>query len=360
MAKQTKNQYRPTSISHPGESLKDFLEEREMSQAELAERAGRPKKTINEIIKGKAPIMPDTAIQLERVLGAPASFWMNRQRLYDEHAARQKSDSELTANIDWLQGFNIGELVRAGWIKPFNDKLSQLKELLQFFGVNSPEQWKIVWQSSEAIYRRSPAFEINSKPTSAWLRKGELEAEKLQCASFNQAAFRSALVEMRRLTLRHFDDFRRDLVDKFASVGVAVIFLRPLRGVPVWGVTRWITPSKALIQLSMRGKYEDIFWFTFFHEAGHIIQHGKSAVFMETDRLKDDRENEADEFAQKLLIPQSYWRPFTSSRRHFSSQDVEALARQLEISPAIVVGRLQHEKLLPKTHLNKLRRKYAD
>jgi len=352
------NEYKPEWISHPGESLNDLLEERGISQAALAERTGRPKKTINEIIKGKAPITPDTAIQLERVLRAPASFWMNRQRLYDEYAARQKADNELAADVDWLQGFNIRELVKAGWIKPFTDKIAQMKELLQFFGVNSPEQWKSVWQSSDAIYRRSPAYEINSKQTSAWLRKGEIEAEKLQCAAFDQAALRSALLEVRRLTQRHFDAFKQNLVEKFASVGVAVIFIRPLRGVPVWGVTRWITPSKALIQLSMRGKYEDIFWFTLFHEAGHILQHGKSAVFMETDRLKDNQEIEADEFAQKLLIPQSFWRPFISSRRHFSSQDVEALARQLEISPAIVVGRLQHEKLLPKTHLNKLRRKY--
>ncbi len=144
MVKQIKNDYRPAWISHPGESLKDFLEERGISQAALAERTGRPKKTINEIIKGKAPITPDTAIQLERVLRAPASFWMNRQRLFDEYVARQKADNKLAVDLSWLNGINIGELVRAGWIEPFNDKIAQMNELLQFFGVNSPEQWKSV------------------------------------------------------------------------------------------------------------------------------------------------------------------------------------------------------------------------
>jgi hypothetical protein len=139
---------------------------------------------------------------------------------------------------------------------------------------------------------------------------------------------------------------------------VAVIFIRPLQGVPIWGVTRWITPSKALIQLSMRGKYEDIFWFTFFHEAGHILRHRKSEVFMETNGLKNNLENDADEFAQKILIPRTHWRPFIATRQHYSKQDIETFARQMGISPAIVVGRLQHERLLPLTHLNALRQKY--
>ena len=77
----------PETVSHPGGTLEDALEERGMSQAELAERTGRPKKAIHEIIKGKTVITPETAIQLERVLGIPASFWSKRQRRYDEYIA---------------------------------------------------------------------------------------------------------------------------------------------------------------------------------------------------------------------------------------------------------------------------------
>ena len=52
--------------------------------AELAESTGRPRKTINEIIAGKAEITAETALQLERVLGIPASFWNNLERNYQE------------------------------------------------------------------------------------------------------------------------------------------------------------------------------------------------------------------------------------------------------------------------------------
>ena len=82
MSNVIQNQYTPDYVSPPGETLQEVLEERGMSQAELAERTGRPKKTINEIINGKAAITPETALQLERVLGIPASFWNNRERRY--------------------------------------------------------------------------------------------------------------------------------------------------------------------------------------------------------------------------------------------------------------------------------------
>ena len=92
MASRIVNEYRPETVSHPGGTLEDVLEEKGMSQAELAERTGRPKKAIHEIIKGKTVITPETAIQLERVLGIPASFWSNRQRRYDEYIARKSEE----------------------------------------------------------------------------------------------------------------------------------------------------------------------------------------------------------------------------------------------------------------------------
>lgn len=62
-----------------------------MSQAVLAERTGRSKKTINEIIQGKAAITPDTALQLEKVLGVPASFWNNLERNYQKSVTAIKN-----------------------------------------------------------------------------------------------------------------------------------------------------------------------------------------------------------------------------------------------------------------------------
>ena len=75
-----------------------------------------------------------------------------------------------------------------------------------------------------------------------------------------------------------------------AHAGVAVVFVQELPNTGISGSTQWLTPTKALVQLSLRYKTDDQLWFTFFHEAGHILAHGKRQVFLETDQK--DREEE--------------------------------------------------------------------
>ena len=138
MAIEIQNQYIPDSASAPGETLQELLEERDMTQAELARRTGKHVKTINEIIQGKAPITPETALQFERVFGTPASFWNNRERNYRETLARLQDDVTLEQQIGWFEQPSIKRLFKAltkrGWIKQAANKLEQLRELLSFFG----------------------------------------------------------------------------------------------------------------------------------------------------------------------------------------------------------------------------------
>jgi len=75
--------YRPDYAVPPGWVLEEHLESRGHSTAELARRCGRPAKLISEIIAGKAPVDPTTALQLERVLGLEASIWLGIEARYD-------------------------------------------------------------------------------------------------------------------------------------------------------------------------------------------------------------------------------------------------------------------------------------
>src|SRR5437868_14289423 len=111
-----RNQYVPDTVSAPGETLEEILMERGMSQTELAERTGRPKKTSNEIVKGKAAITPETALQLERVLGTPASFWIAREQNYRESLARAKDAADFEKQVDWLNQIPYRAMVKLGWI----------------------------------------------------------------------------------------------------------------------------------------------------------------------------------------------------------------------------------------------------
>jgi HTH-type transcriptional regulator/antitoxin HigA len=242
---------------------------------------GRPLKTINEIVAGKAMITSDTALQLEKVLGVPASFWSNRERLYRDALARRREAGQLEQQLGWLRTMPVKDLIRSGWISAASDAVGQLRAVLSFFGVAGVEEWRALWESPEATFRQTSAFVANPGATAAWLRKGEIEAQKADAARFDAGAFTEALQFVRRLTTKEPAEFVPVLREHCARAGVAVVFVPPLMGVRAYGVSRWLHSSKALIQLSLRGKTDDHLWFTFYHEAGHVVKHGKRAVFVE-------------------------------------------------------------------------------
>ena len=126
------------------------------------------------------------------------------------------------------------------------------------------------------------------------------------------------------------------------------------------GATRWLTSGKAMIVLSLRHKSNDHFWFTFFHEAAHILKHGKTDVYVdEEDRMQTKQEAKADAFAANSLIPDRDYKCFTSDNRNrFSRSTVLQFARQINVAPGIVVGRLQHDKYVDYSWLNNLKVKF--
>lgn len=302
------NQYNPDYVSPPGETLAEVLEERGMSQVELAERTGRPKKTICEIINGKAALTPDTALQLERVLGINATFWNQREQNYQEFLAKKREQERLDKQIEWLNQFPIKEMVKLKWLEKGKDKVHQLQIVLTFFAVASPEQWNVYWQQQSVAYRKSVAFSSDESAIAAWLRKGEIEAQKITCQTYNVAQFKQALEKIRLLTTEPIEVFQPKLVSLCAAAGVAVVFVPELPKTRVSGVTRWLTSKKALIQLSLRYKSDDHLWFTFFHEAKHVLQEQKNQMFLEGQPdydPNDPLEKEANQFSENFLIPES-------------------------------------------------------
>ncbi|MEI8305496.1 MAG: HigA family addiction module antitoxin [Chloroflexales bacterium] len=348
------NEYRPDYVSPPGETLEELLEERGMSQAELAERTGRPKKTINEIIQGKAAITPETALQLERVLGTPARFWLTREQQYREFLARQSDEQQLEQHVAWLDRVPWKEMVKRGWIEQRDEMLDQLREVLQFFSIASPDQWS----AAVAAHRQSQAFAANEVAVSAWLRQGERLGRAIDCAPFDAARFREVLHAARALSREAPEVFLVRLPVLCAPAGVAVVILPELPQTRMCGAARWLSPTKALIQLSLRYKRDDQFWFSFFHEAGHILLHGKRDAHLdEEDREQTEKEDEANGFASDFLIPPDTLRVYLQRRRGpFSTSEIERFAADIGIAPGIVAGRLQHDKHVLPTHFNGLKR----
>ncbi len=354
-----RNQYCPDEVSPPGETLLEVLEERGITQAELAERTGRPRKTINEIVKGKSAITPETALQLERVLGISATFWNAREAQYREFLAQQEEAERFERELAWIEKFPIREMVKYRLIPESPDKMGKLYSLLRFFGIASPDQWSSVWREAAlqgAAFRRGK--KSNEYALAAWLRHGQIAGEQAECREYDASAFRETLTEIRRLTVLPTSQFQPLLGELCGRCGVVVVFIRELPGSSASGATFWIKGhSRPVIMLSLRYKTDDQLWFTFFHEAGHILLHSKKDMFIEGLDGGDAREEEANEFAAEFLIPKRRLRTFLEKPGHLSHDRLSRFAAELGIAPGIVVGRLQHERVLPITHCNALKRR---
>ncbi len=358
MTEQYTTEYQPTRVSPPGATLADILEERGITQADFAIRTGRPTKTINEIIKGKAGITADTAIQFEKALGNPAAFWLAREARYREWLARNEDRDRLHEAVSWLGELPLKSMKAFKWVRAHQDKVSQVGECLSFFGVASVKAYRERYEQNDARFRTSTRVSAKPGAVAAWLRAGELAGEAAQLPAFDEKGFRDALEALRAVSGESdLAKLQATLRERCAEHGVALVFIPGVPGCPASGATRWLTPTKPLLQLSLRYRSNDQIWFTFFHEAGHILLHGKRDVFLEFDGQHSAKEDEADTFARDALIPAKLAPQLHSLKR--SEQAVMAFARQAGIAPGIVVGRMQKEGLLPWTHLNGLKVRFA-
>jgi HTH-type transcriptional regulator/antitoxin HigA len=352
--------FQPDYVSPPGETVADLLQQTGMTQTDLAQRLGVSLKHTNQVVKGAASISAELALGLEKVFGVSADFWLNRESLYRADIARQQETRELGSALEWAKSFPVSELRKRRLISTASKGADLVGDLLRFFGIANPK----LWSDPVAAYRKSLQFESDPKALATWLRAGEIEAARIDSEPFDSDRFHGVLNEVRALTRLDPSEWQPQLVRTCAAAGVAVVIIDTFHGARANGATRWLTPTKALIQMSLRHRWEDIFWFTFFHEAGHILLHRKKHIFLEgieasIGQTKEHEwqtwEEEADRFAARILIPPQH----DPELRRLTLTDVPEFAERLGIAPGIVVGRLQHQLLMPNHRGNELRHRLA-
>ena len=353
--------FSPDWVSPPGETISDLLEEKDWTQLELAQRLGYNKKHLNQLIKGKAALTEDAALRLERVLGSTANFWLNREAKYREHLARLEAQALNQKSIAWLDKLPLKELKNAGIIP--NTKITAqakpelVEQLLRFFGVASPEQWQAHYETGmQVAFRRTRESQSDMGAISSWLRLGEIEAEKLAAPDYKRGKFKKALHRIRELTVQAPEIFEPEMRRLCHEAGVLFVMVPAIPKAHVSGVARWLTTHKPLIQLSLYGKTNDKFWFTFFHEAAHILLHedGKKTIYLDdlNSDCKDPQEEEANRWAREFLIPVTVHDRLPELR---SKAAVKHFAEEIDIHPGIIVGRLQHDKIIEPSWMNDLK-----
>ena len=357
--------FAPDWVSPPGETILDLIEERGWTQQALAERLGFSLKHVNQLIKGKVSLSENAAVRLGRVLGASVGFWLTREAQYREHAARLDAANQNADFVSWLERFPVKELFELGVLTrrrmDARGKSALVGELLAFFGVAGPEQWHAQYGRMEVAFRRSREDQADVAAISAWLRMGEREAERQEGPRYDEQRFVGALKRIRSLTVQAPKSFGPTLGSLLRDCGVTFVLVPALPRTHVSGVARWLGPHRPLIQLSLYGKTNDKFWFSFFHEAAHILLHSrqKTSVFLDDQgkhACASDEEKQANAWARDWLIhPEDAKRLKDVPRRH---EAVCAFAQAVGVHPGIVVGRMQHDGLLPTTWLNSLKVSY--
>lgn len=340
----------------PGEYLAEVLSITGMSQIDLAKRMGRPAQAINEIINGEKAITPETAIQLERTLGVPSYLWTRLEEDYRFIKAKQAEEKAIEKEFPYLKEIPYPDLARKGYVKKNGDKPSQVRELQRFYGVASLPNINGV-KAYAAAYRCSAAHQASPYALAAWLRCAEIEAGKMTTPPFAKSKLKASLDKIRHLTLAPFPDSIGKLREILYDSGVALVLMPHLAKTYAHGAALWPDPEHPVLVLSIRGCWTDIFWFSVFHEIGHILFHGRR-VFIDAGEMNSDSNEEeiqADRFAADILIPEERTKEFLQARI-FDENNIISFAQNIGIHPGIVVGHLQHVGRLPhKTPCNKFR-----
>lgn len=346
----------------PGLTISRIMSRRGLSLEELANDIDLSERNTEGLLAGHVAIDVDLAERLSSTLGSSSSFWIKRERQYREDVERLHSSIHMATKFDssWVRMFPVKDMRRFGWLPANTNSGNAVDALRRFFELDTSASWAARYETTAAAaaFRTSPSFASNPASVAAWLRWAEIESARIACAPWNPEALVTLLPEMRKLTRRnHPRRFVAALRELCSRAGIALVIAPAPQGCRASGATRFVSDEKALIVLSLRYKSDDHFWFTFFHEIGHLLLHGKEALFLEDgSEVGGAEEIEANTFAEMTLIPEDHQPELATLR--LGTEAITRFAVRVGVSSGVVVGQLQHAGRLQRNQMNHLKRRY--
>ena len=334
----------------PGATIKEQLLMRGMSQKEFAERMDMTTKHISQLVNGEVRLSPDVAVRLEMVLGVPARFWNNLEAIYQEKLIKAKDENTMDEDKKLCQKYPYNEMSKLGWVeetrKP-NERVINLRKYFEVVNLGIVSDKKL----TGIAYRRLSEPSESEYSLLAWSQKAKLEAREISVDPINVQKLKDNLTTIRKMTLDEPEAFCEKLESVLNSCGVAIVFLPHLKGTFLHGAT-FIDGKKIVLGITVRGKYADRFWFSLFHELGHII-----FGHIGQEEISEEDERAADKFAADMLIPQDTL-DFFIDKNLYTYQSITRFSNKIGIDCGIVVGRLQNDRIIKHDKFNDLRTKY--
>lgn len=335
----------------PGETIKEQLEDRNMTQKEFALRMGASEKHISKLVNGDVQLTTEMAYKLETVLGIDAEFWMKLESLYREKLLRIKEESSIEDDKAIARLFPYKEMSDLGWIPATRDAGEKALNLRRYFEV--VELSKIVDKSlSRMACRRLKITNKGDLAVLAWAQKAKLESRQIDTSPIDIGKLKECIPEIKAMTRKTPESFSERMVDVLRSCGIALIYLPHLKGSYLQGAT-FLDNNKIVLGITARGKSADKFWFSLFHEFAHIVHRD----LKKDDGTTDQDERLADLWAANTLISEKAYKQFIA-KKDFSKAEIIDFSDKVGISPGIVVGRLQNDKLIAFNKYNDLKESY--
>ena len=357
-----KTQYEEIIAFHPGYYLKDMIEAMGITQDEFAKRLGTSGKTLSELLNGKINLSDSLALNLAKMFGTSVDVWLNLQKTYTRKVLEIDRRMSLKDDLLLVKEMDYQYFVEIGAVPPARKPAEKVDELLKYLNVSSLDvlcQPDFLVNYRTAILNSSEKNRLNSN---AWVQTALNIGSSSATKPFELKKLQQNIPVNRTMTLQKPEQFVPELTNLFHSCGVAFVILPYLKNSGVNGAVKWIHKDKVILAINNRRKYADTFWFSLFHEIGHVLQQKVAMLIVsrdvaEMDEVNQNLEMKADEFAQNTLIPAYDYASFIQ-KDDFSESDIKRFSNAIGIHPGIVVGRLQRDKIIRNDRLNHLKEKY--
>lgn len=332
---------RPGHEPHPpGHLLRDELEARRLTQADLALRTGLSTKHVNQLIAGTATVSPKVAWTLEQALGVDASLLLALDAQHQTHKVRRDSMADLASLVPWALKFPVRELRRRGHLRD-DQGVGLVAQVLAFFGVSNKDSFDKLYLQVVG-FRRSQHNTVDELATATWLRLAELQVRRHPLADFDMQRLRRTIPRLLELT--NYDDDECFLLARqaLAASGVALAFVPDLDGSRACGATKWLPSGQPLVVITDRFKKSDSTWYSLFHELGHVVMHPKRITIVSLGDDGDDAdgyEAEGNEYAASLIVPSDLLPDLQAAS---STSDLRNIAERVPAHISLVAGQWAH------------------
>ena len=318
-----------------GATIKEQINDRGMSQKEFAARMGMSEKHISKLINGEVQLTVEVARRLELVLGVPCQFWCNLETIYREKLAKVKEENAMEADLAFIKKFPYQEMAQNGWVEETTKAEEKVTNMRKFFEVVQLDMLQNNLIPAGIACRKLSETEKSYYALVAWAQKAKLESRRVKTQPIDIKLLEKSIPQIRKMTCMPAKEFCVKLSELLAECGISIVFLPHIGGSFLHGAT-FYDSNKIVLGLTVRGKDADKFWFSLFHELGHIVL----GHIGKTEGTTSEDEKAADSYASETLIPEKKFNAFAQSGT-ITENRIKQFAAEEEIDAGIVLGRLQ-------------------